>query len=105
MSTITPLDPIRAAKDEAESLQHGPIVRRLIALDVFLNVLVFNGRLDETISAHAGRAAENGKWYGIWACKFLNLFDANHGAHAIAGDLARAKAIESTEYNSGVLPK
>lgn len=104
-SPVQPLSPDRLVRDEAEALRHNWFVRRMIALDVLLNVWIFNGRLDETVSAHAGRAAENGKWYGVWACRFLNLFDSDHGAHAIAGDLARAEAIEKTEDESGLLPK
>jgi hypothetical protein len=36
---------------------------------------------------------------------FLDLFQRDHGAHAVAGDEERALNIEQVEETSGVLPK
>jgi hypothetical protein len=103
MSDITPLSPATLAKDEAEAVQHNFWTRKALALDYFLNVWLFNGRLDETISAHAARAAEEGKLWGHLLVRFLDLFDSNHGVHAQAGDLARAEVIVTLEEST--LPK
>lgn len=80
-------------------------IRVLIALDVFLNVTFFNGRLDESMSSHAARSAARGNEFAILACKFLNLFQRNHGANAEVSDYSRAVAIAKTEEAAGEFPK
>jgi hypothetical protein len=102
---ITPLNPNQEATQERLAIEHGYIIRVLLALDMFCNVVLFRGRLDETISTHSARAAVEGKCWGIWMSKFLNLFEKDHGAKASAGDLIRAESIVSTEEDSGILPK
>lgn len=102
---ITPLGPSQEAKQEQEAIEHGYFMRVLLALDMFANVVLFRGRLDETISTHSARAAVEGKLWGIWFSKFLDWFQSDHGADASAGDLIRAESIVQTEENSGILPK
>jgi|SRR6185437_5287011 len=104
MSTgITQIDPSEVKKYETQSLEHGYIVRCLLAFDVLCNVVFFKGRLDETISAHSARAAMEGKLWGIWMSKFLDIFQKNHGAQAILGDEARANVISETEKDSNII--
>ena len=71
------------------------LLRVLIAFDMFVNVII-NGRFDETISSHSGRAALKGKLWGILMSKFLGLFQKNHVLIAQQSDLDRARAIEKT---------
>jgi hypothetical protein len=44
------------------------LTRLGIALDEALNVLLFNGDPDQTISYHAAIAEEDGKRWGCWLC-------------------------------------
>lgn len=89
-------DQINIAKQEAQAAAEGWAHRTLVALDIFVNVL-FRGRPDETISARSYRAALEGKTWGTVMNAFLNLFQANHGAKAAAGDLERAKEAAQLE--------
>lgn len=100
---ITPLNPTQTAKEELKASEHGYLIRVLLALDMFANVVFLKGRLDETISTHSARAAVEGKLWGIWMSKFLDLFEKDHGADASAGDLIRAESIVKTEKSSGIL--
>jgi hypothetical protein len=98
---ITPLSPDQVAKQEHDVPKEGYVHRVLVAFDQFMNVAVFNGHADETISAHSARAAEQGKTWGIAMSKFLNLFQKDHGPDAQAGDVERAKIVEQFENQSG----
>jgi hypothetical protein len=88
----------------AQAQKEGYFIRVLIAFDMFVNV-IFGGNNDETISSRSARAATEGKIWGIVLSRFLDLFQANHGAQAIVGDLTRAEDVESLEENSGDIPK
>lgn len=101
---ITPLTPEQIAAQEAQASKEGYVKRNLIALDMEANSLL-DGKPDETISSRWARAAERGSKLGIIGSKLLDLFQRNHGAKAQAGDVERAKAIESTEENSPGLGK
>ncbi len=101
---ITPLTPEQEAEQELETRREGYVHRVLVAFDQFANV-VLGGEPDETISSRSARAATEGKWWGILMSKFLDLFQRDHGADAEAGDLERAKEVESLEEDSGTLPK
>ena len=104
MSTgITQIDPSQVNKFKTQSLEHGYIIRCLLAFDVLCNVIFLKGRLDETISAHSARAAMDGKIWGIWMSKFLDIFQKDHGAKAILGDEARAETIMQTEKDSDIV--
>jgi|SRR5580658_10268098 hypothetical protein len=103
MSTgITPLTPQQTAKQEKQAAAEGYPKRLLIALDIFMNVLT-DGDPDETISSRSARAAEQGKTWGIEMSKFLDLFQKDHGAKAVAGDVARATDIQTIEDASGII--
>jgi hypothetical protein len=92
-------DQINVPVAEASASQDGYVHRVLVAFDVFVNVL-FRGRMDETISARSYRAALQGKLWGKVMNAFLNLFQANHGALAAAGDLERADSVAGTEQKT-----
>jgi hypothetical protein len=97
---LTPLSPGQTAQAEQQASREGYLHRLLVGLDQFLNV-VCDGRPDETISARAARAAEQGKPWGVELSRALNLFETNHGVKAQAGDLERAMAVMSAELNTG----
>lgn len=106
---VTPLNAEQTASAELHSMREGYIVRLLVSLDKEINI-ASGGESDETISARAARLAtmvpatplEKAQHdYGVLMCNFLNLFQADHGAKAIAGDEARAEQTASTEEASG----
>lgn len=101
-AAVTYLTPGQTQDAESQALHEKYLRRSLVAFDQFVNALT-DGDLDETISARAARAAENGKQWGIELCKFLNAFQANHGPQAQAGDLARAEKVVALETNSGAV--
>ena len=101
MDPITPLDPQTTQQQEAQAAKEGWLHRSLVAFDQAVNVIVLRGQPDETISSHSARAAIEGKKWGVVVSKFLNLFQKDHGAKAIAGDDQRAENIEQIEEKSG----
>jgi hypothetical protein len=103
-SPIAPLDPTQLQQQEQQAEHEKYLHRMLVGLDQFLNV-VTDGDPDETISARSARAAEKGKPWGIAMCKFLNLFQKDHGPKAQAGDVARADAVLAAEDGSGGFEK
>jgi hypothetical protein len=102
---LTPLTAAETATEEARVLAEGWIKRSLVAFDQFINVTLFRGRNDETISAHAGRACIEGRLWGETLATFLNIFQVNHCVKAMVGDAVRAKAILQTEQQSGEIAK
>lgn len=101
---VTPLTPDQTAQQEQQAAKEGYAHREAVALDVFVNETL-GGPMGETISSRAARAAVEGKWWGIVMSKFLNLFQKDHGAKAVAGDLERAENLESVEGQSGIVNK
>jgi hypothetical protein len=99
---ITPLTPPQVAVQEGQAAKDNYLLRALIGLDQFINVLT-DGDPDETISSRSARAAERGKPWGIFMSKFLDIFQKDHGAKAQAGDLERAQAVVHAEEKSGGL--
>lgn len=87
---------IDVAQQEAQAAAEGYLHRVAVAFDIFVNV-VLRGRQGETISAHAYRAALNGKLWGRILNGALCIIQSNHGAKAAAGDLERATSIAATE--------
>lgn len=86
---IYPQDvPTAEAKAAAEAWWH----RQLVALDVWMNSIFFNGYAGETMSTHAWRASLTGVWWGKAMNWWLNGFQAQHGPQAASGDLWRACA-------------
>ena len=102
---IVPLTPQQTAEQEAQTAKEGILHRDLVAIDIAANVVVLKGQEDETISSHAARADEKGKRWGRWMSGFLNLFQADHGAKAQAGDVERAKTVAALEDQSGGIAK
>ncbi|HXN98587.1 MAG TPA: hypothetical protein VN881_05900 [Candidatus Acidoferrales bacterium] len=103
-SPITPLAPSAVQQQEQQAEHEKYLHRMLVGLDQFLNV-VTDGDPDETISARSARAAEKGRPWGLAMCKFLNVFQKNHGPKAQAGDVARADAVLAAEDGSGGFDK
>lgn len=101
---ITPLTPAQVAQQETQAAHEGYLHKDLVGLDQFANVLA-DGNPDETISSRSARAAEQGKTWGVWMSKFLNLFQADHGPKAQAGDVERAKTVANAEQQSGGFTK
>jgi hypothetical protein len=97
---LQPLSPAQLAAQEAATAKEGVVHRDLVAVDQAANVLLLKGHPDETISAHAARADLEGKRWGRWLSRFLDLFQRDHGEGAIAGDLERAQAVDAIEANA-----
>ena len=97
---ITPLTPAEVAANEAEVDREGYFRRFLVGFDIFVNVIT-GGDEDETISSRSARAAIDGKWWGLVMSWFLILFQKDHGACAMAGDLERARRVEELEKYPG----
>lgn len=104
-----PVTPLTKAQTEAQEYRatHEPYIERdLVALDK--TVATFAGATpDTTISADAGIAAAKDSgfkgWYGRTMSRFLNLFQPDHAAKAVAGDAAQAKAAEDEMESSGLI--
>lgn len=107
-NAVTPLTAPQTAAAEAKSAKHSYPVRDLIAIDETVATFA-DAPNDTTISGDAAIAAVNDKgfkgWYGRTMSRFLNLFQSNHGAKAVAGDLERAQAAEKIDEQSGVINK
>jgi hypothetical protein len=103
MTIITPLERKTAELQEAATKKEGWARRMIVAFDIFCNVVVFRGLPDETISSHAARAALAGKLWGKLLSRFLNLFQKDHGADAMVGDIARAEAVLYTENKTDII--
>ena len=103
---VTPLDPQQTAAQEYKATHEPYIERDLVAIDK--TIATFAGATpDTTISADAGIAAVKDKgfkgWYGRMMSRFLNLFQSDHAAKAIAGDEAQAREAERVMEASGVI--
>lgn len=101
---ITPLTPSQQAVQATEAGKEGYVLRNLIALDMEANSIL-GGKPDETISSRLARDAEEGHAVGIIGSKILDVFQPDHGAKAQAGDVGRAKAVETLEEDSPGLAK
>lgn len=102
MAVVTPLNGEQTARQEAQAGHDSYVVRVLIAIDMAANVAL-GGQEDETMSSDAALMARKHEFVGVVVSRMLNLFQRNHGAKAAAGDLERAKAVESTLRESGVV--
>lgn len=101
---ITPLTPPQVAEHEASAAHEGYLHRVTEEADVLVNVAT-GGKQNETISSRAARADERGSKFGKLLSGFLDLFQRDHGATAIAADLERAKVIEHIEESDPALEK
>jgi len=100
---ITPLTPAQVAAQESQAAHEGYFERVLVdAVDEPLNVIT-GGLPDETISSRWARGAEEGHKLDELGTKFLDVFQADHGAKAQAGDTERAINVEEMEASSGGL--
>jgi hypothetical protein len=82
--------PADVPKAEAKAAAEGYFHKALVALDIFLNVLVFAGRQGETISTHSFIASQEKKLWGRLMNWWLDGFQTSHGPQAASGDLERA---------------
>lgn len=89
MSEVTPLTPVEEIQQQQQAASENWIRRCLVALDQFVNVTVFRGQPNETISTHCGRACVEGKLWGKALAGFLNWFEPDHCSKARAGDIQR----------------
>lgn len=80
----------------------------LVSFDQFINTTFFWGHVDETISSHVRRVADDPQAKHALLDKFLNailnVIQKDHGAKAQAGDLERAIKIVQTERKALGLP-
>ena len=67
-------------KFEEDKQKRTRLMRFLLVLDQMLNVVIWDGSQDETVSSHIGRRIENGEatWFDKKLCCFLKLFEDNH---------------------------
>lgn len=79
MRTQEELD-ILYAKFDRDVAKRSRGFRFLLVLDQMMNVLLWNGSQDETVSSHIARRQANGKatWFDNLICKILNKIEGNH---------------------------
>ena len=67
-------------KFEYDVKKRNRLMRFLLVLDQMLNVLIWNGSQDETVSSHIGRRIEAGKarWIEKKLCAFLRFLQSKH---------------------------
>ena len=67
-------------KFENDRKKRTRLMRFLLVLDQMLNVVIWNGSQDETVSSHIGRRIENGEatWFDKKLCCFLKRLENNH---------------------------
>lgn len=101
---ITPLTAAQEQATEAQVVKEGYPKRVLIALDQFGAALAGDDN-DETISSWSARESVKGNPLGKAISAVLNVFQKDHGAKAMAGDVERAKEVTVLEHTDGVLPE
>lgn len=102
MASVTPLNVEQTASEGAQAKRDSYVIRVLIALDMAANVAL-GGEEDETISSNTALMARKHEFLGVVVSRMLDLFQANHGAKAAAGDLERAEVMEKKLLESGVV--
>ena len=72
-------------KFERDVSERSRLLRFLLVFDQMLNVLLWNGSQDETVSSHIGRRINNGKatWFDKGLCSLLNKLEHNHCAESL----------------------
>lgn len=105
---VTPLTKAQTVAAEAKSAKHGYLENLAVDLDQSIPP-IFDAPLGTTISGDAAIADVKDTgfkgFYGRWMCRFLNLFQRNHGAKAVAGDMERAKIVAQNEESSGLIDR
>ena len=68
------------AKFDNDVEKRSRMFRFLLVFDQMMNVLLWNGSQDETISSHIHRRQENGKatWFDNAVCNVLNKIESSH---------------------------
>ncbi len=68
------------AKFDNDMEKRSRVMRFLLVFDQMLNVLLWNGSQDETVSSHIGRRIESGKatWLDKKLCYLLSKLEYNH---------------------------
>lgn len=104
-SPITPLTPAQVDAAQARADREVYPERVAVEADMTLAAL-FGAKQDTTISADAAIAAVEDKgfkgWYGRTMSRLLDFFQKDHGAKAVAGDIAHAEAAAESEEKSGI---
>lgn len=67
-------------KFENDRKKRTRLMRFLLVLDQMLNVVIWDGSQDETVSSHIGRRIQKGKgtWFDKRLCCFLKRLESNH---------------------------
>lgn len=105
---VTPLTPVQEAYEQSQAANENYIVRVLVSVDKLGNVVLMDGNSDETISSHLARMAVEDTGFkeavGNFGSAVLDAVQKDHGADAMAGDLARAMQVTQMEQQDGILP-
>jgi hypothetical protein len=67
-------------KFENDRKKRTRLMRFLLVLDQMLNVVIWDGSQDETVSSHIGRRIKKGEatWFDKKLCCFLKRLEKNH---------------------------
>lgn len=67
-------------KFEKDMKKRSRLMRFLLVFDQMLNVILWNGSQDETVSSHIGRRIEKGTgtWFDKKLCCLLSKLEYNH---------------------------
>ena len=68
------------SKFEKDVKKRSRLKRFLLSLDQMINVLLWNGSQDETVSSHIYRRIENGNstWFDRTLCRMLRKLEKSH---------------------------
>ncbi len=68
------------SKFDNDMTKRSRLMRFLLVVDQMLNVLLYNGSQDETVSSHIARRIQSKKatWFDKKLCCFLRKFESNH---------------------------
>ena len=103
---ITPLTAAQTATEEAQAASENLVMRDLVGVDIFTSELT-GGPMDETISTRLAIDSVEGhgvsKFVGTVGSKMLDVFQKDHGADALCGDMERAERIEVMAKESGMV--
>ena len=74
-----------AVKFENDMKKRSRLMRFLLVLDQMLNVVLWNGSQDETVSSHIGRCLRCGRatWFDKALCKVLRALESKHCVKSI----------------------
>ena len=81
MTTIEDIERVKLyEKFDKDIAKRHYLIRLALVIDQLLNVFLWNGSQDETISSHIGRKIVAGKanWFEMIICKGLRLIENAH---------------------------